>query len=136
MSDENIFEESTGHVRLHAADASFVARRLIRSACDTWPVDQVDAARLLVTELVANALEHGGGDVGLRIYRTADLLRVEVSDGNPNHPHIVDPPPSIEVERGRGLHIVASLASSWGSRSDGDSGGKTVWFELRRVGRG
>lgn len=125
-------EETTFHVALDAEDASFVARRLIRDACDSWPVERVETAQLLVTELVANGMDHGYGTLGLRVRRTAQLLRVEVTDSNPNHPQIADPPPSADDERGRGLLIVAALASSWGSQADGTSGGKAVWFELRR----
>ncbi|MGZ4427439.1 MAG: ATP-binding protein [Nocardioidaceae bacterium] len=125
-------EPFTSSVTLDGDTSSGYARWLVRNACGSWPADQVDAAQLLITELVANALEHGGGEVGLRIQASADLLRVEVSDANPAPPHVADPPPSLADERGRGLLVVAALASSWGSQADPATGGKAVWFELRR----
>jgi anti-sigma regulatory factor (Ser/Thr protein kinase) len=129
-------EESTSYVALDPEGASFAARGLVREACETWTQDEADTAQLLVTELVANALVHGRGDIGLVVRRTAEVLRVEVTDGDPARPRIVDPAPSPLDESGRGLYIVDQLASSWGSLSDGPSSGKTVWFELRREAHG
>ena len=125
-------EPFTSTVALDADRSSGYARWLVRNACGSWPAAQVDAAQLLITELVANALEHGTGEVGLRIQASTELLRVEVSDASPAPPRVADPPPSLADERGRGLLVVAALASSWGSQAEPVSGGKAVWFELRR----
>ena len=129
MSDAN-----TWHVILDGQWASFEARRLVREAVDGWPREQLDTAQLLVTELVANALLHGQGDIGLGIRVSDDLLRVEVSDTSTNLPRLVHPPPSMADETGRGLFLVEALSRAWGTRANQPSGGKTVWFELQRGG--
>ena len=87
-------------------------------------------AELLITELVANAFKHGRGLSHVRVESNDHLLHVEVSDANSADPRVADPPPTGEDERGRGLLLVATLASSWGSRPETRSGGKTVWFDL------
>jgi hypothetical protein len=54
-------------------------------------------------------------------------VRVEVGDANP----VIPSPsraPALDSVRGRGLFLVASLATRWGI--DGESGGKRVWFEV------
>lgn len=89
----------------------------------------LDDALLLVSEVVTNALTHGGADeAGIRVRLSGDVLRVEVSDpgamwtaprraGNP-------------VAGGSyGLGIIESIADTWGVDDLGDAG-KAVWFEL------
>ncbi|HEX4082959.1 MAG TPA: ATP-binding protein, partial [Acidimicrobiales bacterium] len=49
-----------------------------------------------------------------------------VSDLNPAAPRVLTP--SADQEHGRGMAIVASLASAWGS--DVGETGKEVWFSL------
>jgi anti-sigma regulatory factor (Ser/Thr protein kinase) len=109
------------------------ARRAVRDLCDTghFDTDACDAAALLTTELVMNALEHGGGHAVLDAELVDDTLRVSVTDDDPVFPQ---PQPALEAldnERGRGLFLVAALASRWGSRPLGQ--GKAVWFELDRA---
>ncbi|WP_246564917.1 ATP-binding protein [Streptomyces roseirectus] len=46
--------------------------------------DLVDSAVLAVSELVTNAIRHGGDEpVGLRVVPSAGALRIEVTDGCP-----------------------------------------------------
>jgi anti-sigma regulatory factor (Ser/Thr protein kinase) len=113
------------------------ARRLITEVKGPWSNALADTAKLLVSELVSNAIRHGRGEIGLRVQFThRGLLRVEVSDRNPHAPHLVDPPPSADEDSGRGMLIVHALAHSWGTRPGTESSGKTVWFELRAPARG
>lgn len=85
-------------------------------------------------ELVTNALQHGGRCLGLRVYVSGALVRIEVDDPSP-----------VRVSAGRphgGLGIVRGLADSWGdavpglgAETDGlgrTAGGaaKTVWCEI------
>ena len=108
------------------------ARRLITATGGSWPSPLADTARLLVSELVGNAIRHGHGEISLRVQLTSQgALRVEVSDGNPTGPHVVDPPPAADQDSGRGMLIVRALADSWGTRANTTSSGKTVWFELQ-----
>ena len=128
MSDQRLFSET-----LHTENPSAQARRLVREACSSWPSHRADDAELAVGELVANAVLHGQGPVAIRIVVDLNVLRVEVTDANPQHPRTFDlPPPSVEAEHGRGLYIVSALADRWGSVTldDGSHPGKVVWFEL------
>jgi anti-sigma regulatory factor (Ser/Thr protein kinase) len=89
-------------------------------------------ARLMVSELATNSVLHGGAGDGRTLVMSVDLLpsflRVEVADpaGGFDPP---EPPPDPTSEGGRGLALVANLASRWGTRRAPP--GK-AWFELRR----
>ncbi|MCM3299503.1 SpoIIE family protein phosphatase [Streptomyces pseudogriseolus] len=86
----------------------------------------VDATELIVSELVTNAVRHGGGPVGLRLLRDKTLT-VEVSDGGA----ALAPHPRLALttdEGGRGLYLVAKVSRRWGVRPV--PGGKVVWAEL------
>lgn len=89
----------------------------------------MEVARLLVSELVSNAVRHGSGSVVLVVTCDGGSVRVEVHDESPDMPLIVEWQPL--MEGGAGLRIVATLASSWGvdPRRDGQPG-KRVWFAL------
>jgi anti-sigma regulatory factor (Ser/Thr protein kinase) len=130
VSDQQRFSQA-----LHTENPSAHARQLIREACGSWPSHRADDAELVVGELVANAVQHGNGPVAIRIVVDVNVLRVEVTDANPQHPRTFDPPPPpVEAERGRGLYIVSALADTWGSipTEAGSHPGKAVWFELHR----
>jgi anti-sigma regulatory factor (Ser/Thr protein kinase) len=105
------------------------ARRLIwRFLADCEAGVDGDAAGLLTSELVTNAIRHAGTSVEL-LARVNDALRVEVTDGRPELPLAPRDAEGFSVS-GRGLHLVDELASRWGVHRDGDT--KTVWFELDR----
>ena len=109
--------------------AAFHARRHIEAACEGMSADGVDVARLLVTELVSNAVLHAGGTVLLVVARDRDGVRVEVSDMSPHPPVMLDSRPL--SEHGNGLRLVSALATSWGTDARDDSRpGKRVWFAL------
>jgi hypothetical protein len=76
---------------------------------------------------VTNAILHGSPPVELIAFPVGDRVRVEVHDnrtGKINGPKPVDG----EALGGRGLHLVAALATRWGS--DELRAGKSVWFEV------
>ena len=91
---------------------------------------RVDDSRLMVTELVSNAVRHAppepDGSIILAIEHEPTLVRIVVRDGgshmDPNdvtfHAH----------DDHFGLHVVDTLADEWGFSIDGDKG---VWFEVR-----
>jgi serine phosphatase RsbU (regulator of sigma subunit)/anti-sigma regulatory factor (Ser/Thr protein kinase) len=102
------------------------ARRLIRQALRRWELeDQVDAAELLVSEIVTNAVRYAERPITLRLLRT-DVLRCEVGDDAPLLPRMRHAAP--EEEGGRGLYLVNRMAQRWGATRLG--AGKVVWFEL------
>lgn len=83
---------------------------------------------LLADELTANALRHAGGATDVVIRGVPEAVCVEVTDSSSVLPARRIPAPN--DDEGRGLLLVERLASAWGTYLP-DSGGKTVWFELR-----
>jgi anti-sigma regulatory factor (Ser/Thr protein kinase) len=111
-----------------------LARRLVRDVLRTWaaPHDEEDA-ELLVTELVANVVDHAGGDVlTLELTLAGAWLRIAVVDSSAVRPVIRQL--SRSAERGRGMQLVAAIAERWGAEDH--DGGKRVWFELSPAGPG
>lgn len=123
-------ELPTRRVRLPAGPAAAAeARRQVRDAVGDWrvPVD-VDVAQLLTSELVANAVVHGGGGaVTLSVRASGGRLRVDVYDTSPDLPAAAANPGADAVS-GRGLLLVETLAAGWGSYRC--PAGKAVFFTL------
>lgn len=91
--------------------------------------DLLECAELGTSELVTNALLHGGAPITVRVRGTREHPRIEVRDGSPEAPR----PPEALVDDddvlltfGRGLSIVARCSTAWGADLEDD--GKTVWF--------
>ena len=88
--------------------------------------------RLLVSELVANSVEHGprrdGRTIRLRVSIGEERVRAEVEDDGCGFIPMACLPPA-EAPSGRGLYFVEELAAAWGVTS---AGGTCVWFELDR----
>lgn len=107
----------------------FVERTLAEWGCDAF----LDASRLLVSELVTNAVLHARTDLELVVRLAPHGVRVEVSDGSPSAPVLRRY--EDEAMTGRGLALVEELATRWGV-DDRPQGGKAVWFELdQQLGR-
>ncbi|MBW1600550.1 SpoIIE family protein phosphatase [Streptomyces sp. JJ66] len=102
------------------------ARELVGRQLAAWALPVRESAELLVSELVANAVQHARGDrVELRLVRT-DALLCEVWDEDPELPQLLNIPP--DADAGRGLRVVSRIAHRWGTNRT--ARGKTVWFEL------
>ena len=105
------------------------ARRLVRELLTVWdvPHDRDDAA-LLVTELVANVVDHVRGEVDLTLELSLSdtWLRIGVVDGSSIRPVVQEL--SHERPRGRGMRMVEAIADRWGA--DDHKGGKRVWFDM------
>jgi anti-sigma regulatory factor (Ser/Thr protein kinase) len=124
-------------IRLPATGAApRLARELVVAVCEGLPNDLIVAAELLTSELVTNAVTHPDSapdsdpTVTVQIWRTQDLLRVEVIDDEPTPLPPVGAPSAL-AEHGWGLHLVDELADTWGSHPLSVGVGKTVWFELQ-----
>jgi anti-sigma regulatory factor (Ser/Thr protein kinase) len=107
------------------------ARRLVQGLLRAWDIPHhCEDATLLVTELVANVVDHVGGeeDLTLELSISDDWLRIAVVDGSSIRPVVQEL--SQDRPRGRGLRIVEAIADRWGA--DDHNGGKRVWFDLRR----
>ena len=88
---------------------------------------RVDDVRLMVSELVTNAIIHGHSTATMNACSNAALLRVEVADSS--HHGAKAQAPALSEPDGRGLMIVTALADAWGVVQQ--AAGKTVWFEVR-----
>jgi serine/threonine-protein kinase RsbW len=112
-----------------------IARWLITEWCAPWVAaaevqeDTVEAALLLASEVVTNAVIHGDGMVQVVVTRVNGAsLRVEVSDDGGGMPLIGAQ--KADAESGRGMAMVEMLSSRWGTDLAVGPLGKTVWFEL------
>ena len=106
------------------------ARHVVLELLRAWsaPQDWNDAA-LVVTELVANVIDHVQGEANLTLELTlsGDWLRLAVADGSSVRPVVQEL--SNERPRGRGLRLVEAVTDRWGVEDH--RGGKRIWFELR-----
>ncbi len=108
------------------ASAVALARRVVEADAPQLSAEQLDVARLLVSELVTNAVRHGAGEEVVLALRVDDArARFEVHDAGGRQPARHAPR---GADGGYGLNLVATLASRWGA--DGEAG---VWFELDRA---
>ena len=109
---------------------AFVARTLSAAGKDR-AVDS-DAATLLTSELVTNAILHTasgrpGGTVTVVVVDVPDGVLVEVvDDGSPGTPVVKG---DLLATDGHGLFLVQQLTAQWGYLRD--PAGTTVWFHLR-----
>jgi hypothetical protein len=104
-------------------DAPGRAGELVAEACRSWEMPRLQQpSRMVVAELVHNAVEHAGTDLALRVTRRLSGVRLAVSDGNPALPRMTDPP-------GRGLRLVHKIAILWGAMPTAD--GKVVWATVQ-----
>jgi anti-sigma regulatory factor (Ser/Thr protein kinase) len=104
-------------------------RHWVAELLQEWdvPDELQDSIQLLVAELCANAVEHGRSAYLVVVKRTADAVRIAITDENPEMPAPTKPPD--DVDSGRGLEIVSALAERWGVQSIPDDG-KVVWFQV------
>jgi anti-sigma regulatory factor (Ser/Thr protein kinase) len=114
------------------SDAPRRVRGLVREQlADRIPPPLLGDVALLVTELVANGVRHGGAHRGrslrVRLEARPPALRVEVTDPGRRPDGLAPLALDIERDGGLGLRMVDSLASRWGVAG----GTRTnVWFEL------
>jgi anti-sigma regulatory factor (Ser/Thr protein kinase) len=104
--------------------APAVARAALGGFAQSLDAKRFEATRLLVSELVTNAVKYGGnGSVRLEVDADRDRFRAEVIDSGSG----------FEItgrtdgqEGGWGLPLVEHLADRWGTFQ----GSTHVWFEL------
>ncbi|WP_143162957.1 ATP-binding protein [Couchioplanes caeruleus] len=127
------------HLALPAQPAaSALARTMVTDACLTFDVAHlVHPARLIVSELVANAVEHTGTDVRLWVSVRGSILHLAVQDGSRELPHLLDTGhqhPAPILAPGTGLRLVSAAATAWGALPC--RRGKAVWATLtKQAGR-
>ncbi|HEX9970415.1 MAG TPA: ATP-binding protein, partial [Acidimicrobiales bacterium] len=90
-----------------------------QGAVDAGHPELCDDAALVASELVTNAVLHGGGCVAFDIVAISDGVRVEVQDRSQAPPLLAHA--SEESLTGRGVRLIATLSARWGvtPRPDG-----------------
>jgi anti-sigma regulatory factor (Ser/Thr protein kinase) len=114
-------------------ESAAAARQAVGELSSKLPDEVLGDVRLLVSELVTNALRHADLSaeelIALAVRVNDTAVRVEVTD----HGRGFDPdsiPTDPEVAEGWGLYLVATLSDRWGVDSEPE--GTRVWFELDR----
>ncbi len=95
-----------------------------------WPAELVDAACLALSEVVTNAIVHGGGVARTEVEIEPRRLVVSVTDRNAEPP--IRRLPDAASPDGRGLMLLEVLSDRWGYASEVAAAAKCVWFELLR----
>jgi anti-sigma regulatory factor (Ser/Thr protein kinase) len=108
------------------------ARHLVETElADRMPSEMLADVALLITELVANGVRHGGGgpDTLLRLWLKGGPpgLHVEVTNAKHGRAAVAPRPPDMTGGGGIGLHLVEALAARWGVRNVPST---AVWFEV------
>jgi anti-sigma regulatory factor (Ser/Thr protein kinase) len=116
-----------------ALRAPRAARAFVAETLTTWNVqaDKVEAAQLVVSELVTNVVLHAADSptISLDLQLIDGAVRVLVSDTGPGEPERSVHSESWHAETGRGVWLVDAFAERWGTETHGRDG-KTVWCEL------
>jgi hypothetical protein len=115
-------------------EAPSIARNLVGDACLAWGLAELlHPARLVMSELVINAVEHAGTEMTVVVTRRGSGLQLAVADCFDEHPQLIKlcwPRRDYPLdERGRGLQTVAATATAWGSLPTPT--GKVVWANLQ-----
>lgn len=107
------------------------ARAELRTALARWGLGCIeDAASLVLSELLTNAVRHGGvpgREIETRYIPMPEGLRIEVHDASEMRPLMAMR--GEDATGGRGLPVVDVLAERWGV-TDRTGPGKLVWAEL------
>lgn len=114
-------------------DSASLARNLVGDACLAWEVPELlHPARLVMSELVTNAIEHARTAIGVMASLRGRGIHLSVSDG------VAAPPVLLKLarpqrdrpldDRGRGMQMVQAAAAAWGWLPT--RRGKVVWATL------
>ena len=102
---------------------------MIRSACLAWGIDGEvrDDAELVVSELIANVVDHAGTACTLDVNVNDEGLLIEVRDFYPCPPPQPGPVDQCS-HRGDDLQSTPAVSTQWGVTTFHD--GKSVWALL------
>jgi anti-sigma regulatory factor (Ser/Thr protein kinase) len=103
------------------------ARTAVLDAIPALDPERESTVRLLISELVTNALRHGDHKEPVELHASWNSkVRVEVTDHGEGFTHHPREKP-LDEPGGYGLMLVGSLADRWGVENEDCT---TVWFEL------
>ncbi|MEV4343764.1 ATP-binding protein [Actinoplanes sp. NPDC049596] len=112
-------------------DTPALARNLVTDACAAWrvPGGVLYPARLVMSELAGNAVEHARTPIVVVVLRRDDGLHLVVNDRDPRLPTLLpipkEPPGDLWNTRGQGLRTVQAASAAWGALPTAE--GKMVW---------
>ncbi|MFD3875252.1 ATP-binding protein [Streptomyces sp. NPDC058623] len=112
-----------------AADARRQVAALLQRTGLPWNARVVTDALMVTTELVTNAIRHGGGLAAFHADVHEGALRVSVADHNPQPPITRAAPPAGSRIGGYGWPLVQSLAAHLTVTPRG--GGKLITADLK-----
>jgi hypothetical protein len=102
-------------------------RRFVTAVLRAWDLDELVAdGSVVATELATNAVSHSASPFSASITRSESTLRIAIEDVSSSVPHLVHA--ASDAFGGRGIAIVAELATSWGCSET--ASGKLVWADL------
>ena len=120
-------ERSWSHTLPAGPRTGAEARWFLSEALQDQDVDiDVDAAKLLTTEVASNAARHGKEPIELSIELEESDLRVSVFDHGPGFDPATLPGPG--DTGGSGVPLLRELSSEWGVDRRDD--GMEVWFRI------
>ena len=110
--------------------APSAARRRAQTVLSSWDIhgEHAEDVLLVISELVANAVDHARTWLTVTIKRDASSVLVAVSDGCDRQPQLQ--PHDVQARRGRGLQLIDRLSVDWGTISTLPGPGKTVWARI------
>jgi sigma-B regulation protein RsbU (phosphoserine phosphatase) len=123
----------TAHAEVFPGTTATVsdARLFVRQALgELHATGAGDDAAMLVSELATNAVIHAHTSYTVDVVRDGATIRVRVHDGSAAIPQRRRYDPGATT--GRGLRLVASIASTWGVELE--ESGKSIWFTLPAEG--
>ena len=111
------------------AGAARRGREVITQACARWELtDLTGSACIVATEMVNNVVAHAGTPMTVLLAVHGSGLSVAVRDQSPILPTYTGTPVPPTAHGGRGMLLIDSVASRWGSLVL--AGGKVVWALL------
>lgn len=120
------------HLELPAEPAAIArARDAVDALRPQVAAEVLPDLRLLVSEVVTNAVRHASAASGAHVVLIAEecpgCVRIEVHDEGGGFVAPADPGPRPEGTSGWGLFLVERLADRWGTKT---APGAHVWFEV------
>jgi anti-sigma regulatory factor (Ser/Thr protein kinase) len=132
QTNENAYE---GHRSSHLARLSLSTepasvaegRQFVRDVLSEWGmVSMREAVVLVASELITNTLLHTDSPPTVQLSATRSGIRLEIEDESGTHPR--QRTYAVDATTGRGMMLVDSMASRWGTEAR--STGKVVWCEF------